>query len=213
MEKKIRIYNLIAALLIFVGLPFLLWVLGDFPRRTLLKETISLLSILAFCLMLGQFFLARSNSKILKEHKMAGVLKIHKFIGYFFTAVLILHPFLIVFPRYFESGITPVEAFTTILSSYSNTGVFLGIGAYFLMLVLGLTSLFRNSLGLKYKTWRVFHGFLSIAFITMASWHALLQGRHMNLPMSILVLTLAASGIILLLRTYIKDLIKKKDNE
>jgi predicted ferric reductase len=117
MGKKIRIYNLLAALLVFAGLPLLFWALGDFPRRTVLKESISLLSILAFFFMLGQFFLARSNRKVLKEHKMSGILKVHKFIGYFFIAVLLLHPFLIVFPRYFEAGITPVDAFNTILSN------------------------------------------------------------------------------------------------
>ncbi len=213
MEKKIRIYNLIAALLIFIALPLLLWALGDFPRRTLLKETISLLSIQAFFLMLGQFFLARSNSNILKEHKMAGVLKIHKFIGYFFISVLLFHPFLIVFPRYFESGVTPRDAFISLVSTYNKPGIFLGLSAYFLMLLLGLTSLFRDKLGMKYKTWRLFHGLLSIIFISIASWHALLQGRHMNLPMSIFVISLASAGVLLLLKTYLKDLIKSGKNE
>lgn len=213
MERKIRIYNLVAAVLIFAGLPLFFWALGDYPHRTVLKESISLLSILAFFFLLGQFFLARSNKQFLKEHKMSGILKIHKFIGYFFITVLLLHPFLIVFPRYFEAGISPVDAFSTMLDNYSNTGLLLGISAYLAMLILGLTSLFRNSLGLKYKKWRIFHGLLSIAFITLATWHVLVQGRHMNLQMSGYVLVLGVSGIALLLRTYILDLIKKKKNE
>ncbi len=213
MEKKIRIYNIVAAILIFIGFPLLLWLLGDFPRRTLLKEAISLLSIIAFTLMLGQFFLARSNKKILSGHKMSGVLKIHKFIGYFFISALLLHPFLIVFPRYFEAGVSPADAFVTLISSYDKNGVLLGMIAYLLMLILGLTSLFRNSLKLKYKTWRVFHGFLSIAFIIVATVHVLLQGRHINLPMSVYVVTLAVAGLILLIRTYLTGLTKNRNNE
>ena len=212
MEKKIRVYNLIAALLIFVGLPLLLLALGDFPARTILKEDISLLTILAFSLMLGQFFLARSNGRLLKEHRMSGILKIHKFIGYFFIAVLFLHPFLLVVPRFFEAGISPVDAFTTIIDNFYQKGVFLGLCSYSLMLILGLTSLFLNRLGLKYNRWRVFHGLLSVAFISIACWHVLVLGRHMNLPMSIFVLILASSGVIMLIWTYSYDL-KKKTND
>lgn len=213
MEKKIQIYNTIAAILIFVCFPLLLWAVGDFPRRTLLKELVSLLSIIAFYLMLGQFFLARSNRNILKEYKMSGILKVHKFIGYFFIAALLFHPFLIVFPRYFESGISPVDAFVTIISNYDKTGVLLGMIAYFLMLILGLTSIFRKRLNLKYTTWRFFHGFLSMAFIIVAVWHVLTQGRHMNLPMSVYIITLAAVGVGLLLRTYLFELTKNTENE
>ncbi|MDX2414320.1 MAG: ferric reductase-like transmembrane domain-containing protein [Bacteroidales bacterium] len=209
MEKKIQIYNTIAAIIIFVCFPLLLWAVGDFPRRTLLKEVVSLLSIIAFSLMLGQFFLVRSNRNILDGHKMAGFLKIHKFIGYFFIPVLFLHPLLIVFPRYFESGISPVDAFVIMISNYDKTGIFLGMLAYLLMLILGLTSLFRKRLNFKYSTWRLIHGCLSIAFIIVAVWHVLIQGRHMNLPMSVLILTLAAAGVGLLLKTYMFELIKK----
>ena len=213
MKKKIRIYNTIAGILIFICFPLLLWALGEFTRRTVLKEAISLLTIIAFSLMLGQFLLARSNKKILAGHKMSGILKIHKFIGYFFIIVLLLHPFLIVFPRYFEAGVSPVDAFVTLISSYDKTGVLLGMIAYLLMLILGLTSLFRNRLHLKYITWRVFHGCLSIAFIAIAAWHALMQGRHMNFAMSIYIITLTAVSVLMLLKTYLVDLIKNGKNE
>lgn len=213
MEKKIRIYNIAAAIIIFICLPLLFWSLGDFPSRTLLKEAISLTIIIAFTLMLGQFFLARSNREIIKEHPMSSVVKVHKFIGYFFISVLLLHPFLIVVPRFFEAGISPYDAFITLISTYNITGIFLGISAYVLMLILGLTSMFRKRLGIKYKTWRVFHGWLSIAFIIVSTWHVLLQGRHINLPMSIYIITLAALGVALLFRTYLLGLLNRRNNE
>jgi len=65
MESKIRIYNRIAAILIFIGLPVLFWALGDVPKRTTLKETLSLITLIAFSMMLAQFYLARSNRAIL----------------------------------------------------------------------------------------------------------------------------------------------------
>jgi Mn2+/Fe2+ NRAMP family transporter len=87
MKETIKKYNLFTAILIFVALPLLFWALGDFPRRTILKESISLLTILAFFMMLGQFFLARSNGMV-KVFKMGNVLKIHKVIGYIFVSIL-----------------------------------------------------------------------------------------------------------------------------
>ena len=209
MEKRLRIYNLIGAILVFVGIPLLLYVLGEYPRRSILKETISLLTLLAFSLMLGQFFLARSNKAMLKVHNMSSVLKIHKFIGYFFVAILLVHPFLIVFPRYFESGVEPKEAFLTLITSFDRPGVILGMIAYGTMLILGITSLFREKLPMSYKTWRVFHGILSIVFIGFASWHAINLGRHTNKALSFYILILAFLGVLLLLNTYFSNSSKK----
>ncbi len=202
MENQIRKYNIIAAILVFVGIPVLIYALGDFPRRSLLKESISLLTILSFSLLIAQFFLARSNKKMLKSNKMIRVIKIHKIIGYIFVSVILVHPILIVLPRYFEGGINPVEAFTIMLTTTDSTGVLLGITSWVLLLILGLTSFFRNKLAMKYKTWRMFHGILSMIFISTATWHAIDLGCHTTLPISVFLLILATSGIILLFITY-----------
>lgn len=202
MNKNSKIDYLIPATAIFIGLPLLFWALGDFPRRTVLKESISILFLLSFSLMLGQFFLGRSNKSIITRFKMSNVLKFHKVIAYTIVSVFLLHPFLIVVPRYFESGVTPMEAFTTIITTFNSLGIVLGMIAWFLMLVLGITSLFRNKLPMKYITWRYFHGILSILFISFAAFHALDLGRHTNLAMSIYVIILAVSGILILLKTY-----------
>lgn len=202
MENKIKIYNRIAAILIFIGLPILFWALGDVPKRSSLKETLSIITLIAFSMMLAQFYLARSNRQVLKEHKMSKVVKWHKAIGYIFVSILLIHPFLIVVPRYFESGIDPKDAFVTLITTFDSLGVILGMIAWVLMLLIGLTSMFRNQLPMSYKTWRVFHGILSIAFITLATWHAIDLGRHTDKAMSIFMLIMAAGGVLLLLKTY-----------
>ncbi len=187
---------------VLVLLPLLFWAVGDFSRRSVLKEIISITTLLAFFLMLGQFYLAKSNRRMLKEYKLTGVLKIHKIIGYIVISILIIHPVLIVLPRYFEAGIEPMEAFTTLLTTFSSRGVILGMIAWSLILILGVTSIFRNKLGMKYKSWKLLHGILAICFIFIASWHAITLGRHMDLPMRLLIIILAAGGISLLLNTY-----------
>jgi predicted ferric reductase len=152
--------------------------------------------------MLGQFFLARSNKHVRKSLKMKTALRFHKAIGYIFVVVLLVHPFFVVLPKYFEEGVAPMEAFVTIITTFDSLGVVLGLTAWLLLLVLGITSLFRNMLPMKYKTWRAFHGILAVFFIGPSTWHAVDLGRHTDLAMSIYMIVLAISGILLLLRTY-----------
>ena len=203
MENKIKIYNRIAAVLIFIGLPLLFWALGDTPKRSNLKETISLLTLISFSFMLLQFFLTRSNRKIIKEHKMSRVVNWHRYLGYIFVTVLLIHPFLLVVPRHFEAGISPGEAFVEMLTTFDNPGIILGIIAWSLMLILGFTSMFRKVLPLSYKTWRIIHGILSMLFITIGTSHIILLGRHADKAMSFFILVGAGMGILLLLQTYL----------
>ena len=136
------------------------------------------------------------------------MVQLHKIIAYVFISFLLLHPFLIVVPRYFEAGIEPGEAFTTMLTTWSSRGIILGLTAWCLMLLLGLSSIFRKRLGMKYTTWRVFHGILSMVFIVLATWHATDLGRHTDLPMSVYMIALGGLGVFQLLRVY---LIKSKN--
>ena len=203
-----KTYNRIAFILFFLVVPVLIWALGDAPRRGIMKESISILTILAYFLLLGQFFLSRGNQRVLKAHRMGKVIKLHRYIGYIFVTVLLLHPVLIVVPRYFEAGIAPEEAFTTMITAWNSQGIILGLVAWALMLILGVTSVFRKKLGMKYTTWRVFHGILSIAFIFLASLHALGLGRHTDLPMSIYMGVMALLGVLQLVRLYIYNTTK-----
>lgn len=203
MENKIKIYHRIAAGMVFIAFPVLFYIFGDFPRRTLLKETISVVTLIAFFMMLFQFYLSRANGNILKEHKMSKVVKWHKVLGYVFVSILLVHPFLIVLPRYFEAGVQPSEAFTTIITTFGSKGVVLGLSAWVLVLLIGLTSITRNHIGLSYKVWRIFHGILSVMFIAIASFHVTDMGRHINTPMLWLITVLSIGGITLLIQTYL----------
>lgn len=194
--------------LVFIGLPLLIWAAGNFPERSLLKELLSILTILAFCQTMGQFFWARTSRSVMTDLKMSKVVKYHKIIGYTFVVILFFHPIYLVIPRFFEAGVSPVEAFITIITTL-NQGVVLGIIAWCLMLVLGITSFLRNKLPMKYTTWRVFHGILAMLFLFVATWHVIDLGRHSNLAMSILISMLTAGGILLLLKTYLFKKSKK----
>ena len=201
MSEYIKSSFLRQSVLAFTGMPLLIWAMGNFPERSLLKESLSVITILAFCQMIGQFFWARTNRSAVADLRMSKVVKYHKIIGYTFVTILFFHPLYLVFPRFFESGVSPVDAFITIITTL-NQGVVLGIIAWCLMLALGITALVRNKLPMKYKTWRVFHGILAMLFISIAAWHVIDLGRHSSLAMSIFISMLTAGGILLLLKTY-----------
>ena len=208
MESKIKIYNRILAILVFIGLPVMFWALSEVPRQSVLRESISIITLLAFSFMLLQFYLSRINRPMLKGHNMGKVLKWHKTLGYIFVIVLLIHPFLVILPRYYESGIDPQDAFMTMITT-NSPGIVLGIIAWILMFLIGLTSLIRKILPLSYKTWRLIHGILSIAFIIIATFHVLKLGRHTDKSLSVFIIILAVGGIFLLIRTYLLSNSKK----
>ena len=210
MSEQIKRNSFLPAVLVYLALPLIFYALGDFPRRTVIKESLSILTILAFCMVLFQFFLARNNKKIFYGQKMGQAIKFHKALGYIFVFTLLVHPFFIVLPRYFESGVDPMEAFITIITSFDSIGIVLGMVAWCLMLVLGVTSLVRKKLPLNYKTWRIFHGTLSVIFVLFASWHAIELGRHTDWPISAYIVIVAAGGVLLLLSTYVFDYTKER---
>ncbi|MBZ0268589.1 ferric reductase-like transmembrane domain-containing protein, partial [bacterium] len=203
MSANTRQNYFVPVALAYVGVPLLLWAVGDFPRRTVLKESLSLLTILAFCLMLGQFTLTRGTVGAAKAVRFATAMRLHKVIGYAFLGVLLVHPLLLVLPRLSESGVGPWDAFVTLVTTFDSRGVVLGIAAWCLLLALGITSLVRRHVTMKYRTGRILHGTLSTLFVSIATWHAVDLGRHTDTAMSVWMIALASFGIAFLLKGYL----------
>lgn len=206
MKLSAQTAAIIAGLAVFVGLPLLFYALGDAPRRSVLKEAISILTLLAFAMMLGQYFLARSNETLLSLFKPPQIQRFHKYIAYLAVGVILAHPALIVLPRYLEGGIRPWDAFVTMLTDFGNLGIVLGLVAWVLLLVLAVTAYFRKRLiphfTHRYRGWRYFHGALAVSFTVLALWHSIALGRHTDMAMSVLFVTLALLGFALLARMY-----------
>ncbi len=205
MKDSTKKSGFIPAVFIFIALPMLFYVLGDFPRRNMMKESFSVLTILAFSLMLAQFFITRTNKSLLRGYAMRTIIGTHKAIGYIFGAILLIHPVLVVVPRFFESGVTSQDAFITIITTVNSQGIILGMISWFLMLLLVVTSFMRNRLNMTYKTWRITHGVLAIACIVTSSWHVIDLGRHISLALASYIILVAIAAVLLLLKTYIRQ--------
>jgi predicted ferric reductase len=187
----------------FFVAPLLIWAMGDYPERTALKETLSVLTLLSFSLVLGLFYLARPNSRVAKNVVFRKMLNWHKYVGYCAVTILLVHPFLLVVPRYFEAGTDPGESFVTILTTFSSSGIIFGLIAWALMLLLGLTSFIRSALPMKYTTWRVLHGILALLAIFSAVFHVVDLGRHMDVAMAVYIVIVAGGGVYMLLHNYL----------
>lgn len=203
MKKESNIFKLFPLIIAFIAVPLLLWALGNFPNRNTLMETLSLMSILGFTLLLSQFFLSRINKSLVKDIRMVNVLKIHKFFGYVFVSILLLHPFFIIVPKFFDDGLTPGDAFIKMITTMDSLGVVLGLIAYATMIILLVTAFFRFKMHLKYRTWRSLHGYLAMLFVLTATWHVISLGRHSNTSFSIYYVLMVVGGIYYLLKTYL----------
>lgn len=210
MKTRSYIIKFSALIITFIAVPLFLYFSGNFPRRTTLMETLSVVTVLAFSLLLSQFFTSRLNYKLMKQIRMVNVVTIHRFIGYVFISVIFLHPFFIIVPKFFDDGVTPSDAFVRLITTFSSTGVILGLIAYTIMLILMVTAFFRFKLNLHYRTWRSLHGYLTLLFVITATWHVIDMGRHSNISFTLFYLLVVAIGIYYVLKKYFfKKTVKK----
>lgn len=210
MKNMLYISKLVPVVIIFIVVPILLYATGDFPKRHFLMESLSVTTILGFSVLVSQFFLSRVNKKLVKEIRMVKVLKIHKVVGYLFISILLMHPFLIVVPKFFDDGISASDAFLKLITTFGSQGLIMGMIAYTIVLIIMITAFFRFKLNLKYRTWRKLHGFLTLSFLLTATWHVIDIGRHSNEFFVIYYILIAGSAVFFLIRTYLSKPSKKR---
>ena len=211
MKARSYILKFSALIITFIAVPLFLYFSGNFARRTTLMETLSIVTILAFSLLLSQFFTSRLNYKLMKQIRMVNVLVIHKFIGYVFISVILFHPFFVIIPKFFDDGVTPSDAFVKLITTFGTTGIILGLISYAIMLTLMVTAFFRFKMHLHYRTWRSLHGYLTLLFVITATWHVIDMGRHSNSSFTMFYLLVVAVGIYYVLRKYLFKKTVKND--
>jgi len=210
MKIKGHIIKFSALIFTFIAVPLFLYFSGNFERRNTLMETLSVVTILAFSLLLSQFFTSRLNYKLMKQIRMVNVVAIHRFIGYVFISVILLHPFFIIVPKFFDDGVTPSDAFIRLIATYNTTGIIFGLIAYAILLILMVTAFFRFKMHLHYRTWRGLHGYLTLLFVIASTWHVIDMGRHSNSSFTLFYLLVVATGIYYVLRKYLFKKTAKK---
>lgn len=126
------------------------------------------------------------------------------------AAVLLSHPLLIVVPRFFEAGISPRQAFVTMISA-GTPGITTGMAAWILLLLIVVLSVLRKRIPLSYQYWRKLHGLMSMMFIILAAYHSIYLGRHIDLVFAGYIVILVIAGMSLLLQQYIHEFFNQRE--
>jgi predicted ferric reductase len=188
---------------LFLGLfalgPLYLAVGRDVSALSTYQYAVLFVSLSAFGLLMGLFWLTRLLPRSLRSMRLPGLLRWHKTFGYLAGLVLLLHPLMIVGRRYMVAETLPLD--NLVLMARSPL-MYSGVAAWVLLLLMLFSGMVRRAFPAKF--WRIQHGLCAVAFSGFATWHVVAVGRHSNLPMSIFWIGLAVSGVAAWLFMYLK---------
>lgn len=188
----------IAYLLLMVLVPISLAVNQDIPVGSAYKQVVLLLSLAAFGLVLGQFWLSRFLPRSVAKIRPAAVLRWHRIVGYSAVGFLLIHPVLMIARRFWVQESGPIDNLLLMLRA---PALLPAVVAWLVMALLGVSSLVRRRI--RPKSWRHFHGLLSVGFAGLATWHVVAVGRHSNTAMSLFWIALASGAVATLLSSYL----------
>ena len=165
-------------LVIYLAMVLLPWVLSYFEGlavRGWYEELVSFLSIIGLSMMLFQFALNARVDSLAGRAGIDNTMRVHTKFGEYLGYLILLHPFLIVLPRFI---IAPSFALDDVWDLFIQPETSTGMYAWSLMLVWVLMSVFKEKTGLSYEAWRYAHSAGFIAIIILATHHAVTVGRH-----------------------------------
>ncbi len=194
-----RRFTIIAALAVFVGLPLLIYALGDTPRRSVLKESISLLTLLAL-FDDARPVLSRAQQRRIVESVRAAAdpdrSQGHRLHGSWRDPAPPL-PGRATAP--FRSGGKAMGCLRHDAERFRSPGnparsrrLVSAAGAERDRVFPKATDQAGSH---RYRGWRHFHGAMAVTFTVLALWHAVELGRHTGVAMSALIIALAFIGI------------------
>lgn len=165
------------ALIYSIGLfiPFLISRTINMDDKGIYVSIISTVNLLAMMAFFVQFPLGSRLKQIPIFANIDWSISKHKKAGQWLGAIFLLHPLLILGPRFFVSF---NDAMVSIVETITSPQMLTGVIAWCLMIVWILTSIFKNHLPMRYETWRFTHvvGFVVIAFL--ATLHVTSVGSH-----------------------------------
>lgn len=167
------------------------------PAGSVFKQVVLLLSLAAFGLVLGQFWLSRLGSQNVATGKPAVVLRWHKIIGYSAGGFLLIHPVLMIARRFWVLESDPLDNLLLMLRAPAMVPATV---AWTLLALLVVFAIVRR--GFPAQSWRLIHGLVSSGFVAMAVWHVVTIGRHSNAAMSAYWIMLVAGTVGALLLSY-----------
>lgn len=180
------------------------------PPRPIWDELSSGLALTAFSILLVEFLLSGRFHSISKRIGMDVTMRFHQLLARTATVFVLVHPFLYTTP----TGIPRPDDITGLGHlGLAGPSIVSGLIAWFLLMMLVATAIFRNQIGSTYEAWRASHAFGAILITVLSAHHAFSAGRYSGdttLHLFWLVL-LAAAGSTILLVYLVRPLVRLRN--
>lgn len=175
MRSPMSYTMLVTFYFVVILLPWALSYVEGLAVRGWYEELVQLLSIVGLSMMLLQFFLTARVDAVASQAGVDNTMRLHTKMGEIVGYLVLLHPFLIVAPRFF---VAPSFALGDVWDLFTSPETATGMYAWCLMLVWVLMAVFKDKTGLSYESWRYTHSAGFVAIIILATHHAMTIGRH-----------------------------------
>lgn len=156
-------------------IPYLVTRTLDMDSKGWYVTVVSFVSIMAITAFYVQFPLGGRLKQIPLFANIDWNMGKHKRVGKWLGFIFLLHPVFILAPRFMVSY---DDGITSVIETIKAPQMLTGVSAWVLMIVWILFSVFKETLAMRYETWRFTHllGFLAIA--TLATLHVTSVGSH-----------------------------------
>lgn len=169
-----RHWRLLAYLAI-IPLPYLATYALNMDSKGAYVSVISLINLIAMMAFFVQFPLGSRLKKIPLLANIDWNISNHKTVGKWLGVLFLLHPMLVLAPRFLVST---DDAITSIVTTVTAPQMLTGIIAWVGLILWILSSIYKNKLPMKYETWRLTHAIGFIAITILATLHLTSVGSH-----------------------------------
>jgi len=121
-----------------------------------------------------QFILIARFKEVTAPYGIDVILKYHRQIAMVAVAFIVAHPLLLLIEHPAR-----IALFNPLAGTYASK---LGLASLFLLLLIVVTSVWRDKLKLNYEVWRVTHALFGIGALVTAQAHVSLAGLYINTP-------------------------------
>ncbi len=168
-----RSYLLIYILVLVI--PYAVAAAINIQHRAIFQTTVTLLNVCGLAALMLQFPLASRSRALARSMGIDQAMVIHRKAGEALAIFFLLHPFLILLPRFL---VAPHGAWTDVWTTVTAGNIQTGLFAWAILIVWTLVAWSRRKAGLSHEAWRLTHSMGFAAVAVLATLHAIKVGRH-----------------------------------
>lgn len=161
--------------------PLMLAWLQGLPVRPVQDELATGLGMVAFSILLSEFVLSGRFKIISARMGMDVIMRVHQLAARAALLFVLVHPFLYATPMLNHPR--PWDESGQLTLGLDVTTALTGITGWVLVLIIVLTSIWRDQLPFRYETWRLLHGVGAVMMAVAVTHHTLASGRYSADPL------------------------------